>query len=234
MAKKNLKDKIIEAAFWTSFFLVVYLIVGFLLGSSWLSKGLTFDESYNLLKDALSITAAFLAPVAAFVLFSDWREQHEAKLIEHTSTQIFGGVIDLYEWLLALHSEIEDGDFDSNEIKYIFRELKNKTKEIRVLNLHLSGTATGEKFAKCASEVVTDIANLSIELSALYGHRVKMSTPEQYYKEHTETTPEEYVEYIENKFYNPLLSQITRSYPEIDKSKDLLGRYCDELKIKSR
>lgn len=78
MAKKNLNEKISDVFFWTCVFLIIYLIVGFLLGSSWLSKGLTIDQSYNLFKDALSITAAFLAPVAAFVLFSDWREQHYA------------------------------------------------------------------------------------------------------------------------------------------------------------
>lgn len=82
MAKKTLNKKVVDVVFWTSIFLVMYLIVGFLLGSSWLSKGLTFSESYNLLKDGLSITAAFLAPIAAFILFTDWREQHVEQKVE--------------------------------------------------------------------------------------------------------------------------------------------------------
>lgn len=96
MAKKNLKDKIIDAVFWTCFFLVVYLIVGFLLGSSWLSKGLTFKESYDLLKDGLSLTAAFLAPVAAFVLFSDWREQHVERRLDEIARSIILSIQDIY------------------------------------------------------------------------------------------------------------------------------------------
>lgn len=79
MAKKNLKEKINDAVFWTVVFCVLYLIIGYLLESLWLTKPLKTDEFYSLLKDGLSITAAFLAPVAAFVLFSDWREEHAVK-----------------------------------------------------------------------------------------------------------------------------------------------------------
>lgn len=96
MAKKTLNKKIVDAVFWTSIFLVMYLIVGFLLGSSWLSKGLTFSESYDLLKDGLSITAAFLAPVAAFVLFSDWREQHVERQLDEIARSIILNVQDTY------------------------------------------------------------------------------------------------------------------------------------------
>lgn len=79
MAKKTLKEKINDVAFWIVIFLILYLIIGYLLESLWLSKPLKLDELYDLLKDGFSITAAFLAPVAAFVLFSDWREEHQVK-----------------------------------------------------------------------------------------------------------------------------------------------------------
>ncbi|WP_165495634.1 hypothetical protein [Acinetobacter sp. ANC 4173] len=47
------------------------------------SDGPKFDptKNYDLIKDTLTLTATFLTPVAAFVLFSDWREEHEVKSI---------------------------------------------------------------------------------------------------------------------------------------------------------
>lgn len=89
MAKKTLKEKINDVAFWTVIFLILYLIIGYLLESLWLSKPLKLDELYDLLKDGLSITAAFLAPVAAFILFSDWREQHNKQVRNEFALKVF-------------------------------------------------------------------------------------------------------------------------------------------------
>lgn len=89
MAKKTLKEKIDDVAFWTVIFLILYLIIGYLLESLWLSKPLKLDELYELLKDGFSITAAFLAPVAAFILFSDWREQHNKQVRNEFALKVF-------------------------------------------------------------------------------------------------------------------------------------------------
>ena len=89
MAKKTLKEKINDVAFWTVIFLILYLIIGYLLESLWLSKPLKLDELYELLKDGFSITAAFLAPVAAFILFSDWREQHNKQVRNEFALKVF-------------------------------------------------------------------------------------------------------------------------------------------------
>lgn len=76
MVKKTLEEKIKEVSFWTFVFFIIYLIIGYLLQTNWLDRSLEFTKLYELLKDGLSITAALLAPVAAFVLFSDWRVSH--------------------------------------------------------------------------------------------------------------------------------------------------------------
>ncbi|WP_180118492.1 hypothetical protein [Acinetobacter sp. YH12096] len=57
MAKKTLEEKIKDVAFWTVIFLILYLILGYLLESSWLSKQIKLDKLYDLLKDGLGITA---------------------------------------------------------------------------------------------------------------------------------------------------------------------------------
>lgn len=89
MARKTLKEKISDVVFWTVIFLILYLIVGYLLESLWLSKPLKLDDIYDLLKDGFGITAAFLAPVAAFLLFSDWREQHNKQVRNEFALKVF-------------------------------------------------------------------------------------------------------------------------------------------------
>lgn len=78
MAKKTLKEKIDQVKWWAIGLTIVYLIVGAFLVSDYPLNKSIFDplKTYNLIKDALTLTAYFLAPTAAFILFSDWREEH--------------------------------------------------------------------------------------------------------------------------------------------------------------
>ena len=105
MKKKTLKDKIIRACLWTAFFTVVYFIIGAYL----ISDGLEFDpnKTYNLIKDTLTLTASFLAPIAAFVLFSDWRDEHRVKTILGTIESIIQKLSDIERTLLQYRFEID-------------------------------------------------------------------------------------------------------------------------------
>lgn len=76
MTKINFYAKIKLTIGWVGFFSLLYFLV-----AVWLeSDGVHFNRklTYQLLKDTLTLTAAFFAPIAALVLFSDWREQHKA------------------------------------------------------------------------------------------------------------------------------------------------------------
>lgn len=90
MAKKNLEEKIKDVVFYAIIFFILYLILGFLIKSEWLTS---FTQSwvytYELLRDAFTLTAYFLAPAAAFVLFSDWREQHNKRVINEFALKVF-------------------------------------------------------------------------------------------------------------------------------------------------
>ncbi|MDC4858270.1 hypothetical protein SOI76_12525 [Acinetobacter pittii] len=87
MAKKELKDKIELTIFWLGLFCITYLIFGFILKSD-LTKPIDSSIFYEVLKDSLTITAAFLAPIAALILFSDWREEHRVKSLLNLIEQI--------------------------------------------------------------------------------------------------------------------------------------------------
>ncbi|ENX41542.1 hypothetical protein [Acinetobacter sp. NIPH 2100] len=89
MIKKSLEDKIKDIAFWTIVFFILYTILGFLLETKWLSEIISLPKINEILKDSLTITATFLAPVAAFVLFSDWREQHNKQVRNEFGLKVF-------------------------------------------------------------------------------------------------------------------------------------------------
>lgn len=115
MTKKSLKEKLQDAMFWTSIFFILYLIVGYLLESSWLSSPLKLDDIYNLLKDGFNITAMFLAPVTAFLLFSDWREQHNKQVRNEFAIKVFNQ-FELFEKL------IQEANIICIEMEYLVPE----------------------------------------------------------------------------------------------------------------
>lgn len=78
MLKKPLDEKIKIVTYWTFAGVFWYLVVSFFLVSDYPIQNYSFNhkKAYDIIKDALTLAAAFLAPVAALVLFSDWRESH--------------------------------------------------------------------------------------------------------------------------------------------------------------
>lgn len=90
MTKKTLEEKARLVGFWTFGFVFWYLLIAFFLKSSYPIYEYSFNrgDAYDAIKDALTLAAAFLAPVAAFVLFTDWRDQHRAIKNEKISLEI--------------------------------------------------------------------------------------------------------------------------------------------------
>lgn len=90
MKKKTLEEKIRLVGFWTFGFVFWYLVIAFFLKSSYPIYEYSFnrEDAYDTIKDALTLAAAFLAPVAAFVFFSDWRAQHKELSNEKNSKLI--------------------------------------------------------------------------------------------------------------------------------------------------
>lgn len=128
MSKKTLKEKINDVAFWAIIFLILYLIVGYLLESLWLSKPLKLDGIYDLLKDGFGITAAFLAPVAAFVLFVDWKDEHRAKSNEKLSAEIRLSLYDAYIQIASYTSIDTPQKMGAYQMQ--FEQHLNKTKRL--------------------------------------------------------------------------------------------------------
>ncbi|MCH2000372.1 hypothetical protein [Acinetobacter seifertii] len=90
MPNTELKGKIKIVGFWTFGGIFWYLVISFFLLSNYPLHNFSFNnqKAYEVLKDALSLAAAFLAPVAAFVLFDDWRTSHRLKINESEAIEI--------------------------------------------------------------------------------------------------------------------------------------------------
>lgn len=90
MAKKKLEDQIKIIGYWLFGGVFWYLVVSFFLLSNYPIQDYLFDhqKAYDVLKDAFTLAAAFLAPITAFVLFTDWRSQHKAIKNENLSVEI--------------------------------------------------------------------------------------------------------------------------------------------------
>ncbi|EXG93964.1 hypothetical protein J649_3522, partial [Acinetobacter baumannii 1064293_45] len=101
MANKSLNEKFKIIGFWTFGGIFWYLLISFFLLSDYPIQDYPFNhkKTYEVLKDALSLAAAFLAPVAAFVLFSDWRDQHRSISNEKVSRQIVDNLSDLLPFI---------------------------------------------------------------------------------------------------------------------------------------
>lgn len=233
MAKDTLEKKIKMVCWWALGLTILYFLLG-----AWLkSDGPNFDpgKTYELLKDTLTLTATFLAPVAAFVLFSDWRKQHVALAIEADSTHVYKVISELINKLYDLHYDIEAEDNYAGEvsrrISNLMLEVSNSIQSLEIINFQLeSRGGDGQVFAKCAKELFNEITCINLELSRLCVCKTKIQNPEKY-NDYINTTSAEYSQHIQAE-YDGLNYQIARSYPKLNVLKVKLNALCNDLRIK--
>lgn len=135
MAKKTLKEKI-ERVIWIFLTCTVAYIVCSLLLLNEYSRAAVFDAKkvYDVIKDALTLAASFLAPVAAFVLFRDWRESHVAIRDEALGIRIYefitevGGEIDRIDIMFRQkHAVIQEPVSVEEKLVEIKQKILSKT-----------------------------------------------------------------------------------------------------------
>lgn len=128
MAKKALNVKFKKIGFWTFGFIFWYLVIAFFLKSEYPIFNYNFDRSiaFDTFKDSLTLAAAFLAPVAAFVLFNDWRAEHIEKKLENDSETIIKDFNDMLKILIDFYKVIGTGDKKSEERGLNINHRKNE------------------------------------------------------------------------------------------------------------
>ncbi|HCJ6903484.1 TPA: hypothetical protein ACN97Y_002301, partial [Acinetobacter baumannii] len=122
MLKKSLHDQIKIIGFWTVGGVFWYLVIAFFLKSKYpiFDYSFNLEIAYDVIKDALTLAASFLAPVAAFVLFSDWRVQHKALKNEKLSEDILRilntELLSFYNFNPRSKSDVED--FNNHQMQF--------------------------------------------------------------------------------------------------------------------
>lgn len=158
MAKKTLEEKIKLVWQWALGLSILYFVIGAILKSD----GANFDpaKTYELIKDTLTLTATFLAPVAAFVLFSDWREQHRAIKIESESEVVYQELRKLFltfkKSLLAIRTHIQD------------ENLLKKEKQKNQIHLDILTTTLSSLSSRMGDEAVKEFIEAVDEILKKY------------------------------------------------------------------
>jgi len=80
MENSELSDRLKKVGLYTFVFFICYMVIGFFLLSEYpiCTQPFNGKVAYDILRDSLTLSAYFLAPAVAYVLFSDWRVQYEA------------------------------------------------------------------------------------------------------------------------------------------------------------
>lgn len=149
-----------EKIFWLILGTVLFLLILILGGAVLISDGPKFDpkKTYDLVKDAMALTASFLAPVAALLLFSDWRYQHNAVKNEKISEEILKIFKEDLAFFYTLTKEdlIKPQKYNEYRNKFysLINNLENKVNDIRQFN-----DESGE-FSKNSKLIIIDLHNL--------------------------------------------------------------------------
>lgn len=128
MAEKELKDKIIQVAYFIGGGVLGYLIISFVILSSypWHHYSLDKKLAYDVLKDSLTLGAAFLAPAAALVLFNDWRVEHRLKKLENSSKSVVHQTQELYSNFFDFYIKLLDASLiNKDKLNNFLSELTN-------------------------------------------------------------------------------------------------------------
>lgn len=204
MKNETLKDKIKKVYWGAVGFTLIYFIIGAYLNSD----GPKFDpkKTYELIKDALTLTATFLAPVAAFVLFSEWRVQHQAQKLELESENLIKKIYDSHLKLLELLNAVCSGDKYDKAINLKIFQLKNE-----IILQKKSICHDAERLKKlCKNELMIIIRSIEVANLILEGSE-KLYSLQQNYINSDDT-------FIPNiDFMTPIFDKLNKKINEVNK-----------------
>lgn len=127
MKSNQLEKKLKKVLICISIFFLGYLVVGFFLNSNYPIYKYSFNlgKAYEILRDALTLSAYFLAPAMAYVLFNDWRVQHNTIKNEKTSEEVLKIINEGFKVFYSLTKEDIREQQKYNEYMVLFYNLIN-------------------------------------------------------------------------------------------------------------
>lgn len=181
MTKKTLEEKIKLVCWWALGLTILYFLIG-----AWLiSDGSKFDptKTYNLIKDTLSLTAAFLAPVAAFVLFTDWRTEHREKIKDTNIRELIEGYSNLFKEAYELNYKINiSNDYQKNDVIEIQALLDSYLKNIMGMQIYTENLKAQspdlDNLITQLNEILRDFINMGVSMGFNFQHYKIVYFPE--------------------------------------------------------
>lgn len=188
MAKKTLEEKIKQVGFWTFGGVFWYLVIAFFLKSSYPIYEYNLDRSatYDTIKDALTLAAAFLAPVAAFVLFSDWRDQHREIYQENQAFKIYDKIESIFMGLRTLNFKFIEtasrNDFFYTNLETEFSRINQQHQDLVIMcNNVIVSSESMHNFMKAAVQIIkNDCVALIGTLGMIIDSQRILDFPEDY------------------------------------------------------
>lgn len=226
MSSTSLKEKISDLIFWTIIFFILYIIVAYLLESSWLKIRVALPEVYGFIKDGLSITAGLLAPISALILFSDWKEQHVLKLVDEAAWKISEDIHDLY--ILSMQAFYKEPlEVSEDDIKLYEHSSKGSLHDLR-RSIEIKEKIIKNYVGK-NNDIVRMLTNLR-ELSLRLENHIRIKKHSTY-KLKIEEEKSEYVDHLALSQYKSLVFSHRQAFEEgLGKMKKLNNKLEEKLK----
>lgn len=135
--QKNLEQQIKNTCFWAFGGFFWYLVISFFLLSDYPIQEQTFNhkKAYEVIKDALGLVAAFVAPAIAVILFRDWREEHALIKNEEISLEVRSLLESTYNNMTTLPRVYDDKQFPE-AIRRHFQYMMALDRLEKNINLH--------------------------------------------------------------------------------------------------
>lgn len=205
MKGKTLEQKSSLALFGTAVFFAILFALGVFLKTDLLSKCPTANEVYEIGRDALTLTAYFLAPLTALLLFSDWRLEHVEKTREKQVESIYSSEQKLYSALFDLDSEIE---YEESLKKEGQKAIENRQKILlsdlfkfeNLLNEFDYDDENSLKYKQLAKDILYQYKEMFYYIGLKYSSLLKMNDPKQYNTQYIDETDEQFIDRFQSMY----------------------------------
>lgn len=186
MQNNQLRSKIEKVGYCIFTFFFWYLVIGFFLQSNYPIYDYPFnrDVAYETLRDGLTLSAYFLAPAMAYVLFEDWRIQHKLIRAENLYDDVDSSIDDAYQraenLMLDITQRTVGADFVEKIIKNnedLDRLLKSTYRKIALFKYN--HTKEGQLFINKADSLLQQLSNVYFQILFIKADLVRLESDDE-------------------------------------------------------
>ena len=186
MQNNQLRSKIEKVGYCIFTFFFWYLVIGFFLQSNYPIYDYPFnrDVAYETLRDGLTLSAYFLAPAMAYVLFEDWRIQHKLIRAENLYDDMDSSIDDAYQraenLMLDITQRTVGADFVEKIIKNnedLDRLLKSTYRKIALFKYN--HTKEGQLFINKADSLLQQLSNVYFQILFIKADLVRLESDDE-------------------------------------------------------